>query len=385
MKKIDGELLKIITAEQKEQKLECFVYVRSLEYIDELKRRYDIEIIATYPFINLLYVVGKPDTIYTLSKHDYVKFVSSTTNVTTLVEISKKVLKADKIDLTGKNVTICYIDTGIFTHLDFCLSKNRIIKFIDLINGGLNPYDDNGHGTFVSGVGSGNGIYSGRKYSGFAPNSNIVSIKALNEKGEASASKILEAMQWVYTNHKQYNIKVVCMSFGSEPLGINDPIMRGADMLWKTGLTVVAAAGNSGPEYETIKSPGISGKIITVGGINDNRINESTFNENFYEIAQFSSRGPALRRYKPDLVSPSVQITSCSNKKDYCKLSGTSVSTPMVAGVCACAYEYNPNLKPDYLKRLLLSSCTPITFNRNFEGYGLLNVEKFVYNLKNAF
>jgi hypothetical protein len=42
------------------------------------------------------------------------------------------------------------------------------------------------------------------------------------------------------------------MSFGSEPLVINDPIMKGAEVLWNKGITMVAAAGNSGPEYETI-------------------------------------------------------------------------------------------------------------------------------------
>ena len=43
------------------------------------------------------------------------------------------------------------------------------------------------------------------------------------------------------------------MSFGSEPIGHNDPIMRGAEQLWNCGITVVAAAGNSGPKYGTIK------------------------------------------------------------------------------------------------------------------------------------
>ena len=90
-------------------------------------------------------------------------------------------------------------------------------------------------------------------------------------------------MQWVYDNHKKRNIRVVCMSFGSEPLGYNDPIMSGAEELWKNGIVVVAAAGNSGPEFQTIKSPGVSSRIITVGGFDDNRISAEDFNEKFFE------------------------------------------------------------------------------------------------------
>lgn len=356
----------------------CFIYVSDYERAREILSK-RVSIISEFPFINILYVSGDIRTIYSVSKLECVKFISSHSKVSALVNIAKKAMDYPINNLSGKNVGICFIDTGIQPHLDFCFAKNRIIKFVDLINHRQSPYDDNGHGTFVSGVCSGNGLISNKKYQGFAPNSNIISIKALDKNGEATANKILEAMQWVYTNYQKYNIRVVCMSFGSEPLGHNDPIMKGAETLWRSGICVVAAAGNSGPEYETIKSPGISSKIITVGGINDNRFDDETFNPNFFEIAYFSSRGPSFRRFKPDLVAPSVDISSCHNKKGfYTKLSGTSVATPMIAGVCALAYEKNTRIMPDFLKKLLLQSCYPISFNKNFEGFGLLNIEKFL-------
>lgn len=383
MTKIDVELLKTIVADNHQRNIECFVYVHNMQKAKRtFESKFNVKILGQFPFINILYVSGLPNAIYTISKLDVVKFVASLTSVSALVNISKKALRFGQNAFTGKGVTIAYIDTGIFPHLDFVLGKKRIIKFIDLIDGKNVPYDDNGHGTFVSGVGSGNGTTSNSKFTGFAPSSNIISIKALNAKGEASASKILEAMQWIYNNHKQYNIRVVCMSFGSEPLGINDPIMHGAEMLWRSGIVVVAAAGNSGPEYETIKSPGISPRIITVGGINDNRLDQDTFSDNYFEIASFSSRGPAFKRFKPDLVAPSVDIISCLNsEKFYTKLSGTSVSTPMIAGICACGLEKNPLLTPEQIKRQLLINCKPITFNKNFEGYGILNGEKFMTSL----
>ena len=375
-RKIDTELKKILTLGNDEKEVKCLIYVSGFNANVKNLEDFGIKIEEKFPFINAISAKVPVELINKLSMKSYVEYISSQSKVEALMNIARKVLKAENI-AGGNEVTIAYIDTGIAPHADFKLVRNRIIKFVDLINGKTNAYDDNGHGTFVAGVGSGNGALSGGKYRGIAPNSNIVSIKALDKHGEANATKILEAMQWVYDNNLEYNIKVVCMSFGSEPLGFNDPIMKGAEALWRKGIVIVSAAGNSGPDYQTIKSPGISPRIITVGGMNDNRFDEE-YKEEFFEIAKFSSRGPAFNKFKPDIVAPSVDINSCSNKDGYTKLSGTSVATPMIAGLCALAYEKNKYLKPDQIKRALLASSNGITYNRNLEGYGLPNLEKFL-------
>ena len=375
LNKIDKELLNVCTLSNDET-ITCIAYVSSFL---SAKKHFEKSgnVIAEFPFINALALAIKSGEVLSLCNKPWINFISRESSAMALMNIARNVLNVG--DSTGKGVTICYIDTGISSHSDFVLGKNRIIKFIDLINGKKQNYDDNGHGTFVAGVGSGNGLLSAGKYKGIAPESNIVSIKALSDLGEASAIKILDAMQWVYDNYKKYNIKVVCMSFGSEPLGFNDPIMKGAEALWDKGIVVVAAAGNSGPEYESIKSPGISSKIITVGGINDNRIDDKTFNKNFFEIAEFSSRGPALRRYKPDLVAPAVNINSCGINNFYENLSGTSVATPMIAGISALILDKNPNLSPNMVKQKLINSCSSITFNKNLEGSGLPNFSKIKF------
>ena len=216
------------------------------------------------------------------------------------------------------------------------------------------------------------------KFSGIAPKSNIFALKALNKNGEATANKILDAMEWVFNNHKKEKIKIVCMSFGSEPIGLNDPIMQGANALWQDGVVVVAAAGNSGPKENTIKSPGISPEIITVGGFDDNRFDDKSFNKDFFEMANFSSRGPAFRHFKPDVVAPSVDITSCGLKEFYTKLSGTSVATPMVAGFICLMLEKYPKLTPREVKIRLLQSCSSIGFDANSEGYGVPNLRKIL-------
>lgn len=368
--KIDKTLLTHSYALSDKQSIDCIVKASDYQRLKKYLIHKKIEIVREYLFINSFQLKVTKTQLLALSDLSQVAFIYSLVRANALMYVAKKVLKVDENALSGEGVNIAFIDTGIASHSDFVIGKKRILFFKDFINQKTSNYDDNGHGTFVSGVCAGSGSLSGGKFCGIAPRSNIISLKALNGDGEASADKILQAMEWVYLNHKEYNIKVVCMSFGSEPIGFNDPIMSGSEALWREGIVVVAAAGNSGPEFQTIKSPGVSSQIITVGGFDDNRISATEFNPSFFEIASFSSRGPAFQRFKPDLVAPSVDIVSCGVKKPYVTLSGTSVATPMIAGLVALMLESNPNLTPREVKQKLISSCHAITFNKNLEGFG---------------
>lgn len=376
MKKIDKNLLQTIALFKNNKKIDCLVYYNNYDKTRNYLDNSGIKIVKHFSLINALAIEIECEKINDIAVSPFVTYVSSNAKVSALVNVSRKILNA--VDIENKdNISVAVVDTGTMPHLDLVLGKNRIIKFVDLVNGVNHPYDDNGHGTFVTGVMAGNGLLSNGKYKGFATNCNIVSIKALDNKGESSAVRILEAMEWIGDNYKNYNIKVVCMSFGSEPLGFLDPIMKGAEALWQKGIVVVSAGGNSGPKFETIKSPGISNKIITVGGFNDNRLDE-TYNQNFFEIADFSSRGPALGKIKPDVVAPAVDITSISNKGGYTSYSGTSVATPMIAGLSATLIKIKPDLSPNQVKRYLMASATPITYNKYQEGSGYPDLSKII-------
>lgn len=376
--KVDKRLLREIAVLSSKKKLPCFVFSRDCDKTRRYLLRQGIHIINEYLFINCFFCAITQNEIYALTDVKVVDYISSCAKAVSQMYVSKKILGTRASRLTGEGVGVAFIDTGISCHPDFLIGKNRIKGFKDFIGDRSEFYDDNGHGTFVAGVCAGCGAMSGFKFSGVAPKAEIVSLKALNADGESGANKIISAMEWVYDNYKKQNIKVVCMSFGSEPLGHNDPIMIGAEALWKEGVTVVAAAGNSGPEYQTIKSPGISPKIITVGGVDDNRYDELRFNPNFFEIADFSSRGPAMKKFKPDLVAPSVDVISCGLNNFYTSLSGTSVATPMIAGLACLLLEKDENLSPDEIKNKLLKSCRPLGFDRNLEGFGLPNLSNLL-------
>ncbi|MBQ3502724.1 MAG: S8 family peptidase [Clostridia bacterium] len=351
--------------------IDCFLHATNFAQVQNLLDSFNINYIP-YPFMNCFFAHIPAHKIMEFSNFQCVNYITKSAKVFTLVDRAKQFMNLNALPPISNPPTIAFIDTGIAPHLDFLLPFPRVVHFKDFINHQTRPYDDNGHGTFISGVCCGSGLCSNFKYSGIVPNANIVMIKALDSLGETNSKIIIDAMQYIYDIRDRYNIKVVCMSFGADYSGTNDPLQKGALALWNSGLIVVAAAGNSGPSGKSIKSPGTSSRIITVGGLDDGR------NDNIVKIADFSSRGPAESKFKPDIVAPSVNITSTSNlfkQGPYTSMSGTSVATPMIAGICALLSSNHPNYSPDKIKHALLNMCTPLTHNKNDEGFGYIKFD----------
>lgn len=375
LNKIDKKILGRISIQKaQDENIDVIVMAKDYAYAKNILHKYSCGKLIELPLINAIALNTNLKNIIEIASNNCVEFVSSNSKVCGLIFKSKKIMHVEIIEnlINEKyNHTCVVIDTGIYPHIDFCLGKNRIAGFVDLINNKTSPYDDNGHGTFVSGILCGNSVT--HKYSGIDNRCNIIVIKALDSDGETSSVKILQAMQWIINNRKKYNIKVVCMSFGSQLTGGVDPLIFGAEVLWDNGIVVVSAGGNSGPDMETIMSPGASRKIITVGSLEIVQGDE-------FKVADFSSRGPALGNYKPDLLVPGVDIISTNvwgeDKEFYTKMTGTSVSTPMVAGIVSLLFKINPNYSPNQIKFMLLKSCVPISGDRNAEGFGRLDLRK---------
>lgn len=327
------------------------------------------EKIHNYPFIkavgaNLIY--GK---ILKLSECNCVNYISSVQKASIyLTKVQKQIdlTSVSKAGFLGKGINVAVIDTGCHSHLDLVLGHNRIVKFVDFVNDEEKNYDDNGHGTFVCGAIAGNGLTSGGIIHGVAPKCNLIVLKALNSDGETQIFTILDAMQWVIDNKERFNIKVVCMSFGSEPMAENDPLKLGAEVLWDEGIVVVCASGNDGENVFGVKSPAISSKVISVGACEQN---------GQFEMAKFSSYGVYDGVIRPDLVAPGVNVVSAGVSAAYVSMSGTSVSTPLVAGA-SCLILEKQNLKPNEVKNILLKTAEKHNLPKEKCGSGVLNVSK---------
>ena len=344
MNGIDRNLVNVLSVQDKAN---AIVKLRSIFERNVIERH--LNVVKYYPFINAVGVECSQDDVVRFSRWHNIESVTAEMRVSTLGDavlewggIFEKISASNLSGLTGAGTCLAVIDTGVNVHTDFCVPRNRICYFHDVINGEEYPYDDNGHGTFVTGVAIGNGVCSGKSVVGVAPDAKVVSIKAISAGGDSSTFRILDGMQWLYDNHQQFGVKVVCMSFGAEPTETADPLKMGAEALVRRGLTVVCAVGNNGEG--NLKSPAVSNEVISVGAVDD-----------YDEPAKFSSHGIYHGVFRPDVYAKGVKVKGVDAFGTYSFMSGTSVSAPYVAGVCCLLHQKYKNLSPYQAKRLIMS------------------------------
>lgn len=301
----------------------------------------------------------------------------------------------DGTELSGRGKSIAIIDTGIYPHNDL---SGRITAFVDFINQESEPYDDNGHGTHCAGDAAGDGSASSGQYVSPAPEANLIGVKVLNKMGSGSLETVMQGVEWCIdfnANNPDQPIDIISMSLGSpaQQFGTedDDPMVQIVERAWQDGIVVCVAAGNEGPDSRTIASPGISDQVITVGALDDRNTPESRSDD---EVASFSSRGPTIYgKTKPDILAPGVDIVSLRSPgsyldklqrqnrvgSDYFVLSGTSMATPICAGVVALILQQNPELTPQQVKELLKNGAD-MWRNRdpNVYGAGYLNADSSV-------
>jgi serine protease AprX len=318
---------------------------------------------------------------------------------------------------TGAGVGVAVVDSGVTAwHDDLTYNRNnaavmmsngqRVAAFVDFVNGRSAPYDDNGHGTHVSGIIAGNGYDSWGIRAGIAPESHLVSLKVLDVNGRGVISNAIAALEYVVANRHAYNIRVVNLSIGAAVTESfkTDPLALAAKRAVDAGIVVVTAAGNIGknalgqPLYGGITSPGNAPWVLTVGAAS----HQGTLARFDDTVAAYSSRGPTAVDFtaKPDLVAPGTGIISLSDPnslfyttkaeylvrgiidpgyKPYLSLTGTSMAAPVVAGTVALMVQANPNLTPNLVKAVLQYTAEA---KRNtsalMQGAGFLNARAAV-------
>ena len=223
----------------------------------------------------------------------------------------------------------------------------------------------------MAGIIGGNGRASKGRYCGIAPECGLIPIKVLDEKGNGKKESVIYAMDWIEKNREKYNIRIVNVSVGSTTQGENQDLIEAVEHIWDIGLVVVAAAGNLGPQRGSITAPGCSRKVITVGA-----------SDMVMENQGISSRGPTRDCIsKPDIVAPGNAIISCAYRagvSSYTAKSGTSMSTPLVAGGIALLLEKEPQLTNLEIKKRLRDTAKDLGYAHNLQGWGLFHLPSFL-------
>ncbi len=271
----------------------------------------------------------------------------------------------------GTGIGIAILDTGIFPHEDL---SGRLSCFQDFVHGAKDPYDDNGHGTHVSGIAAGTGRASAGRYQGIAPGSHIISCKVLDEKGDGNTQDVMQALRFCIEKKEQYKIRIVNISIGTIPKarsGEKTNLIQSVEEAWDAGLVVVVAAGNNGPAPMSVTTPGISRKVITVGDADDEKTQRYGGRKTGY-----SGRGPTpYCIVKPEIVAPGANVTSCENRPgSYCTKSGTSMATAVVSGSIALLLQKYPRLSNRDVKLRLFQRAVDIRQPKSRQGWGMLNL-----------
>ncbi len=269
-------------------------------------------------------------------------------------------------DLYGNGIGVAIVDTGIspVTNPDFSNgSASRVIASVAISASATTTNDGYGHGTHIAGIIGSDGNTNRTKYVGVAPQANLINVKVSNDVGASSLGDLIAGLQWVYNNRAQYNIKVVNLSLHSSiPESYKtSPVDAAVEFLWKNGIFVVVASGNTGSVADAVNYPPANDPfVMTVGAIDDKGNNKDGDDA----PASVSSNGITQDGFtKPELLAPSVNIVSDTNSTSilythglhlgkvitpgpYLKLSGTSMAAGVMSGVAALVYQKHPDWTP---------------------------------------
>ena len=319
-------------------------------------------------------IEASSETIEEIKSFSYVSAVLEDKTVKAYDIVSSTIINAPQVwnnlGITGKNIRIGIIDTGIdYNHPDLGggIGSNFKVKCgYDFVNNDSDPMDDNGHGTHVAGIAAANGS----SLKGVAPDALLYAYKVLGREGSGIDSWILAAIERCVDPDQNPNtddaLDIVNMSLG-RPADSSEPISEAVNNAVSKGVIFVVAAGND-YNFGSVGTPGIAEQAITVAA-----------SDQYDLTADFSSKGPTPDyRAKPDIAAPGVDIYSSFLNNSYKQLSGTSMASPHVAGAVALILEKHPDWSAAVVKSALMQSAKPTEENLFNQGTGRIDVLKAI-------
>ena len=291
----------------------------------------------------------------------------------------------------GTGVVVAVLDTGV----DPLSQDFSVSSFASFVEADTLPLDLIGHGTYAASVLASNGTTSNGKYRGIAPGVTIISAKVTLGGLFAAPSWIVSGIEWATSR----GADIILLPFNT--LGApNDAVTTAIEVAAEKGVFVVAAAGDDGPDYLTIMSPGGNAAAFCVGA----------YDTELREIPDFSGRGPSLGLLtKPDIVAPGVGIVGTkamqglsslgfgdiglsdlgnlgglggllggsigeTYDENYTIADTTTASAAIAAGAAAILLQAFDRATPITLGNVLRDTATKIPYGANDGGAGLLNL-----------
>lgn len=268
-------------------------------------------------------------------------------------------------------------------------SVDHDFNWFDATAGREEPYDDQGHGTHVTGTMVG-GEANGSNMIGVAPGAKWIAVKAFTASGGTDVD-LLAAGEWILApTDAEGNARVdmapdvVNNSWGGGP-GL-DEWYREMVQNWRAAqIFPEFSAGNT-----NFSNPGGPKSIAAPANYPESFATGATDNKD--KLASFSLQGPSpYDEIKPEIVAPGVNIrSSVPGNKYEDGWNGTSMAGPHVSAVAAMLRQANGSITVDEMEEILLSTATPLT-DSNFSdspnngyGHGLVNAFDAVSSVVNG-
>jgi subtilisin family serine protease len=376
-------------------------------YISQIKNSNGIMVLAKSKWLNSVHVRGTQADINSLALLtfvDRIDFADKTLNQTGKKPVVKKLTKVNKIqntkvdyvygtsanqiqmlngqilhqqNYTGSGKIIAIMDAGfpgVNTTQPFqrLINNNQILGGYNYVLRDSNFYTGASHGTSVLSLMGG---YKENFLIGTAPDS---SYYLFITEDDTSENPIEESL-WVEAAEKadSLGVDIINTSLGyfdydkptyshtySEMDGTTAYMSRGAVIAFSRGMIVVAAAGNSNNDPNTdphVAVPADAAGVIAVGAVNSTEL-----------LASFSSIGPSYdNRIKPDVVAQGQSDYVSNEFGNIVTGSGTSFSSPIMAGMIACLWQAFPNKTNAEIKQLILEVSDRFANPNNQYGYGI--------------
>lgn len=270
------------------------------------------------------------------------------------------IMNADKAwDITmGKaSIKVAIVDSGVdFNHPDL---KDRIVSYRNLVDPAKKPFDDNGHGTHVAGIVAATAD-NGLGVAGVAPECSLMIAKAL-KYGKGSDIDIADGIVWAAKN----GADVINISVGLYTK--STAIEKAVKFALSKNAVVVSSAGNDAKNSK-IHMPSMAKGVIEVSATTK-----------YDKIASFSNFGQQISVSAPGdkIIStmPTYEVDLTAEAgKNYGALSGTSMASPMVAGLAALLKSQNKTLTPAQIKTQIEASTNRKSKYDSYLGYGRIDL-----------
>mgnify|MGYP005835454611 CR=1 FL=1 len=243
----------------------------------------------------------------------------------------------------GDGVIIAILDTGLNTNHEDLLG--RTVPGWNFYDNNADTTDVHGHGTAVAGAAVA-GTNNGKGVAAIAGNAYVMPVRIADANAQATGSAIAQGLVWAADR----GAKVANISYHGIPGNLT--VQNAAKYMKNKGGLVVVAAGNTSAE---IVSPA-DDSMIFVSATDQNDVKTS-----------WSSWGSYV-----DLAAPGVSIYTTDRGGGYQVASGTSLASPVVAGVVGLMWAANPTLGPIDIEKVLFTTARDLGaagFD-SYYGYG---------------